>query len=171
MDVDKLLNLDKIILGKRILIVDDEKDVLDSLVELLANCKIDTASSYEQAAEMIDKNIYDLAILDIMGVNGYGLLEKTTEHNLPAIMLTAHGLSEENLLKSVREGAVYYAPKEELSNIKDIVAEVIDAVEHKKSTWERMIDRLAAFYDKKFNGPDWREKIKKYMEDHVDHSI
>ena len=70
------MKIDKIILGKRILIVDDEKDVLDTLVELLANCKIDIASSYDQAVEMMDKNSYDLAILDIMGVNGYKLLER-----------------------------------------------------------------------------------------------
>jgi DNA-binding response OmpR family regulator len=158
------MKIDKIILGKRILIVDDEKDVLDTLVELLANCKIDIASSYDQAVEMMDKNSYDLAILDIMGVNGYKLLERANEHNLPAIMLTAHGLSEENLLKSVREGAVYYAPKDEMANIKAIVAEVIDAIENKKSTWDRMITRLTGFYDKQFNGPDWREKVKKELE-------
>jgi len=164
------MNMDKIILGKRILIVDDEKDVLDSLVELLDNCKIDTASSYEQAVKMIDDNIYDLAILDIMGVNGYKLLEKTNERGFPAIMLTAHGLSEDNLLKSVQEGAVYYAPKEEMSNIKAIVAEVIDAIENNKNTWERMMNRLASFYDKRFNGPDWREKVKKDLAERMKYS-
>jgi DNA-binding response OmpR family regulator len=165
------MNIDKIILGKRILIVDDEEDVLESLEELLANCKIDTASSYDQAVEMIDNNSYDLAILDIMGVNGYKILEKANEHNLPAIMLTAHALSEDNLLKSVQEGAVYYAPKEEMSNIKAIVAEVIDAIEKKKSTWERMITRLSDFYDQQFNGPDWRKKVKKELEHRVKYSI
>ena len=165
------MNIDKIILGKRILIVDDEKDVLDSLVELLSDCKIDMAMSYEQAVEMISENIYDLAILDIMGVNGYKILEKTNESNLPAIMLTAHGLSEENLLKSVQEGAVYYAPKEAMANIKAIVAEVIDAIEHKKSTWKRMIDRLAELYDKQFNGPEWREKVQKNVEERIKFSL
>lgn len=158
------METDKIILGKRILIVDDEKDVLETLIELLANCKIDTASSYDQAVEMLDQNYYDLAILDIMGVDGYGLLEKTKEINIPAIMLTAHAFSADNLAKSVEEGAVYYAPKEELINIKAIVAEVIDAIENKKSTWERMITRLGSYFDRQFNGPDWREKLIKHLE-------
>jgi len=35
--------------GKRILIVDDEKDVLDTLRQLLSMCKITTASTFEQA--------------------------------------------------------------------------------------------------------------------------
>jgi hypothetical protein len=28
-----------------------------------------------------------------------------------------------------------------------------------------MFDRLGNFYDKKFNGPDWREKEKKFWEE------
>lgn len=158
------MNIDKIIFGKQILIVDDEEDVLDTLYDLLGNCKIDKASSYEQAKEMFENNPYDIAILDIMGVDGYGLLEIAKEKKVPAIMLTAHALSEENLIKSAEMGAAYYAPKEELINIKAIVADVIDAIESKKSTWARMFDRLAGFYDRQFNGPDWREKQKAFWE-------
>jgi DNA-binding response OmpR family regulator len=152
------MNMDKIILGKKILIVDDEPDVLETLSDLLEKCKIDTASSYEQAKAMFEAEPYDLAILDIMGVDGYGLLEIAKEKKVPAIMLTAHALSKENLLKSAKEGAAYYAPKEELINIKAIVAEVIDAIETNKNTWQKMFDRLAGYYDRQFNGPDWREK-------------
>jgi CheY-like chemotaxis protein len=39
----------KLLKGKRVLIVDDEKDVLDLLTELLNMCKIDPASSFEEA--------------------------------------------------------------------------------------------------------------------------
>lgn len=116
---------------------------------------------------MFENNPYDIAILDIMGVDGYGLLEIAKEKKVPAIMLTAHALSEENLLKSAEMGASYYAPKEELINIKAIVAEVIDALESKKSTWARMFDRLAGFYDRQFNGPDWREKQKAFRRKNV----
>ena len=163
------MNVDKIIFGKHILIVDDEEDVLETLYDLLGNCKIDKASSYEQAKKMFENNYYDIAILDIMGVDGYGLLEIANEKKVPAIMLTAHALSEENLLKSARQGAAYYAPKEELINIKTIAAEVLDAIENKKSTWARMFDRLAGFYDRQFNGPDWREKQKEFWEEKRKH--
>ena len=40
---------DKILLGKRLLIVDDEREVLGLLVEFLSTCKIDSASSFEEA--------------------------------------------------------------------------------------------------------------------------
>ena len=159
------MNSDKLLLGKRLLIVDDEQDVLDTLFDLLGDCKIDQASSYEEAVEFFQKGRYDLAILDIMGVDGYGLLKIAGEQGVPAIMLTAHALSEENLLRSAEEGAVYYAPKEELINIKMIVVEVIEALENKKSTWEKMFERLAGYYDKKFNGPDWRKKQQEFWKE------
>jgi CheY-like chemotaxis protein len=44
----------KILRGKRVLIVDDEKDVLNVLVELLDMCKIDTASSFEQGKQLLE---------------------------------------------------------------------------------------------------------------------
>jgi len=159
------MDVDKITFGKKILIVDDEQDVLDTLYDLLANCKIDMASTYEKAKQMFEENRYDIAILDIMGVDGYGLLEIANEKKVPAIMLTAHALSEENLLKSAEQGAAYYAPKEELINIKEIVAEVVDALENKKSTWNRMFNRLAGYYDRQFNGPDWRDKQEEFWKE------
>ena len=159
------MDVDKSTFGKKILIVDDEQDVLDTLYDLLANCKIDMASTYEQAKQMFDENRYDIAILDIMGVDGYGLLEIANEKKVPAIMLTAHALSEENLLRSAEQGAAYYAPKEELINIKEIVAEVVDALENKKSTWNRMFNRLAGYYDRQFNGPDWRDKQEEFWKE------
>ena len=61
------MNSKNILKGKRILIVDDEPDVLDSLIELLDMCKIDTASSFEDGKRLLKNQSYDLAILDIMG--------------------------------------------------------------------------------------------------------
>ena len=161
-----------IIKGKRVLIVDDEKDILETLVDLLHICKTDTASSFEEAERMLDENQYDIVILDIMGVRGYELLEIAKEKKLPAIMLTAHALSSDNLKRSAEEGAAYYAPKDKMEDIEEFIADVLDAIRKKKSTWERMFDRLDNYYDKKFNGPDWREKEKEFWETKLhSHSI
>ena len=80
---------------KRILLVDDEPDVLDTLVELLTTCDTETASTYEEARDKLITGNFDMAILDIMGVDGYKLLDLATERNIAAVMLTAHALSPE----------------------------------------------------------------------------
>ena len=158
------METEKIIEGKRVLIVDDEKDVLETLVEIMSICKIDTASSFHEAKTMMEEYNYDIVILDIMGVDGYELLKIANSRNFPALMLTAHALSSEDLKRSAEEGAAYYAPKEMMENIQEYVADVLEGIEKGKGTWERMMDRLSGFYDKKFKGPDWREKEKEFWE-------
>ena len=155
----------KILEGKRVLIVDDEKDVLDTLIELLDMCKIDTALSFEEAKKQLETGSYDLAVLDIMGVKGFELLEITKKQKIPALMLTAHALSEEALKKSAKEGAAYYAPKDEMNNIATFAADVLESIEKNKNPWERWFERLGGFYDQKFHGTDWRDKEKAFWDE------
>ena len=154
----------KMLTGKKILIVDDEEDVLDTLTDLLDMCKVDRASSFEEGKRSLESNEYDVAILDIMGVSGFELLEIANKQGIPALMLTAHALTREALKKSAEEGASYYAPKDEMSNIAVFVADVIEAKEKKKNVWTKWAERLGAFYDRKFVGPNWREKEKEFWE-------
>ena len=62
----------KLLDGKRVLAVDDEQDILDTLVDLLPMCELVTAPSFEEARELLKSQQFDLVILDIMGVDGYG---------------------------------------------------------------------------------------------------
>jgi DNA-binding NtrC family response regulator len=154
----------KILRGKRLLIVDDEKDVLNVLVDLLDMCKIDTASSFEEAKKLLDSESYDIAVLDIMGVKGFDLLEIANEKGIPALMLTAHALTKDALKESAERGAAYFAPKDEISKIDLFVADVLEAIDKKKNPWTRWFERLGSFYDKKFTGPNWREQEKEFWD-------
>jgi len=147
----------KLLKGKRILIVDDEQDILQTLAEMLDMCRVDTASTFESAKELLDKNYYDIAILDIMGVKGYELLGITKKKNIPALMLTAHALTKEDLKKSIRQGASFFAPKDEINSIEVFIADVLEAKEKNKNIWTRWYERLSSFWDRRF-GPDWKEE-------------
>ena len=155
---------EKVLAGKYVLIVDDEKDVLDMLTELLDMCKLDTASTFGEAKKLLEENRYDIAVLDIMGVDGYGLLKIANSRNVPAVMLTAHALSSDDLKRSAEEGAAYYAPKDKIHEIAAFLADVFEARDEGKSPWKRMFDRLGGFYDKRFHGTDWREQEKEFYE-------
>jgi DNA-binding NtrC family response regulator len=157
--------------GKRVLIVDDEPDVLDILTELLTACMVDRASTFEGARELLETEYYDVVVLDIMGVKGFELLQIAKQKDIPALMLTAHALSKESLKKSADEGASYFVPKEEMKKIDVFVADVIEAKEKKKNPWVRWFERLGAFFDTspKFSGPNWREEHKKFWDEKLKH--
>lgn len=65
------MDVTKKITGKRVLVVDDEQDILDTLAALLDICKIDMASSFEEGKRLLETSYYDIAVLDIMGVRGF----------------------------------------------------------------------------------------------------
>ena len=153
----------KILKGKIVLIVDDEEDILYTLVELLDMCKIDTASPFEQAKELLEKNYYDIAVLDIMGVKGYELLDIANRREVPALMLTAHALTKEDLKKSVHKGASFYAPKDEINRIALFLADVLEARDKKKNVWAKWYERLSGFCDKRF-GPNWRDQDPEFWD-------
>jgi DNA-binding response OmpR family regulator len=145
------------------LVVDDEPDVLETLVQLLSMCDVRKASTFEGAKELLEKEEFDIAVLDIMGVDGYKLLEISRKRNLVAVMLTAHALSPANIVRSFKGGAASYLPKDEMANIADFLEEVLEAKEKGKHFWWRWLDRWGAYYEKKF-GPDWQNEDKEFWE-------
>ena len=120
--------------------------------------------AYPPVKKFLEKNDYDAAILDIMGVQGYDLLKLANQRGIPALMLTAHALNPENLVKSIKEGAQSYVPKDKITDIDIFLAEVIEVAQksaEKRGAW---FSRLKPFFDKKF-GPGWREKEKEFWKD------
>lgn len=143
--------------GKKLLLVDDEPDVLETLEELLDTCSVDSATSFESAEKFLRHETYDAAILDIMGVRGYDLLKITTQKGIPTLMLTAHALSPDNLVKSIKTGAYAYVPKDRIIDITTFVADIIEAHESGERVSGKWFARLKPFFDRKFK-PGWRKK-------------
>ena len=149
--------------GKRILIVDDEPDVLETLSELLDMCEIDTAPNFEFAARLIGENAYDIAVFDIMGVRGYDLLELANQKGLPALMFTAHAMNPDDFVKSIEGGAKAYIPKEKMNEISTYIADLLKAHQdgtHKHSSW---FGKLSSFFEKQF-GTEWLDKYREFRE-------
>lgn len=148
---------------QRILIVDDEKDVLDTLEALLTNCEVVKASTFKEAKDLLEVQHFDIAILDIMGVDGYKLLEIARRRKVIPVMLTAHALSPEDTIRSYKEGAAYYVPKEKMGEITTYLEDVLEAKERGKNLWSRWLSRFASYYDEKF-GKKWRLQDKEFWE-------
>jgi len=142
--------------GKTILAVDDEPDVLDTLADLLDSCQVVTKSRYDDAVVYLNNNRPDLAILDIMGVNGFDLLKQCVAKKIDAVMLTAHAFSVEALKKSLDLGARAYLPKEKMADIASFLEDVV-TMEHREN-WQRLFERLGGFLNASF-GANWNKDL------------
>ncbi len=146
--------------GKRILIVDDELDVLATLEDVLEACVLHKAADFDAARELIQNNSYDAAILDIMGVRGYELLELTQAKGIPTLMLTAHALTKEDFARSLERGAMAYIPKEKITEIDVYLQDILDAHEKGDARLGKWFNRLESFFEDRF-GKAWQQKLEK----------
>jgi CheY-like chemotaxis protein len=145
--------------GKRILAVDDEVDILLLLEEFILDscpsCRLEKATNYEDAAELLKSRDWDVVILDIMGVRGFDLLDLAVKRNLKVAMFTAHALDPEALKRSYDMGARAYLPKDK---VKEIVPFLEDVITHDYQTgWKRLMDKLQGFFQERFES-DWEKK-------------
>lgn len=154
----------RLLSGKKILAVDDEPDILMVLKDLLSMCDVTTASSFEEARDILKSQDFDAAILDIMGVDGYGLLDIAKRREIPAIMLTAHAFTPDNLVKSIKEGAVSYLPKEKITEIADCLSDVFKAQLEGRDPWVSWQERLpSSFFEKRW-GAAWQDADKDFWD-------
>jgi DNA-binding response OmpR family regulator len=156
----RVKSVSSILDGKRILAVDDEPDVLevlkDEILQASPTCKIDKATTYKEANEMMASWTYDLVILDIMGVRGFDLLKRAVIRNFPVAMLTAHALTPEALKRSIELKARSYLPKEKLGEIVPFLEDVLTC--EYGPGWKRLFGKLKGFFDVRF-GVDWENTV------------
>ena len=148
--------------GKRLLAVDDEPDILDSLEDILTGYPglvLDRAMDYDTGFHMLRSWTYDAVILDIMGVRGFDLLNASVHLGFPTVMLTAHAFSVANLKKSIELGARAYIPKEKMAEIDEFLEDIL-TLEH-ASSLKSSIKRLGSFFNLKF-GSKWMEEEESF---------
>ena len=104
-----------ILVNEKILIVDDEKEIADLIEVYLKNENYTVYKFYSslEALNFIEKNMIDLAILDIMmpNISGHSLCKKIRDnYNYPIIMLTAKD-TESDKITGLTLGADDYVVK------------------------------------------------------------
>lgn len=98
----------------RVLIVEDEKPISDLIRMSLTKEGFHCACAYDggEAADLLEKNAYDLILLDVMlpEVDGFELMEYIRPMEIPVIFLTAKS-SVQDRVKGLRLGAEDYIVK------------------------------------------------------------
>ncbi|SPD74435.1 Response regulator receiver protein [uncultured Desulfobacterium sp.] len=118
----------------RVLIVDDELDFLETILIRLQRRNVDAVgvSSGKMAIEMIEREHFDVAILDVRmpGIDGFETLREIKKRRpfMEVIMLTGHG-SVESGIQGMQMGAFDYVLKP--VKIDDLLDRVRKAFERK----------------------------------------
>ena len=98
----------------KFLIVEDEKPIANLIAMSLsgAGCRCVCESDGMAAADRIEREIFDLILLDVMlpGLDGFSLMEYIRPREIPVIFLTARG-SVSDRVRGLRAGADDYLVK------------------------------------------------------------
>ncbi|WP_312469515.1 sigma-54 dependent transcriptional regulator [Neobacillus sp.] len=118
----------------RLIIVDDEKDLLELLVNRLKRkgYEVDFAENAEDAISLLQNQFYDIAIYDIRlpKMDGITLLKETKkiQPEIQVLMLTGHGTIE-TAIEAMKLGAFDYLAKP--YNLTELEIAITKAVENK----------------------------------------
>jgi DNA-binding response OmpR family regulator len=118
---------------KRILVVDDEKNIRFTVVHSLQNeeLQVDSASSGVEGIKRFAEQQYDLLLIDLRmpGMTGIEMLREIRrgQHELPpAVIITAYGVPQQ-LVEAAQLGAIDYVRKPfSIQAIRATVRDIID---------------------------------------------
>ena len=100
----------------KVLLVDDEREFVDSLAERIQMRQLDSTIAYdgEQALELVQDQIPDVVVLDLRmpGIDGLEVLERLKKNypSVQVIVLTGHGSKEDEKIAK-KLGAYEYLQK------------------------------------------------------------
>ena len=100
----------------KVLIVDDEEEIRDSLELLLSSegLSVETIATGEEGLEKVEQNLYDVVLLDLMlpGRSGLEIQRdlKGIDPTLPVVIITAMAAIE-TAVDAIRSGAYDYVTK------------------------------------------------------------
>jgi len=117
----------------RVLIVDDEEELVTTIAERLQirGIQAQTATDGETALKMIEANPPQFVVLDIMmpGMGGIEVLQRMIAQNLkiPVILLTGYGSTEQGM-EGMKLGAFDYLMKP--CDLNNLIGKIQEAVKN-----------------------------------------
>jgi DNA-binding NtrC family response regulator len=136
----------------RLLIVDDEKVIRETLIEILEyeKYKVDQAADGKEALTLLQQNEYDAVLCDIKmpRMDGMQLLDKAIEEGfgVPFIMISAHGTIE-TAVEATKKGAFDFIQKPpDLNRLLITVRNALDKKELVQET-KQLRKKVSRAYD------------------------
>ena len=155
---------------KRILIVDDEKDIRNNIKAILndEDYLTDTAENSDEALKLIKENDFNLIILDVWlndsALDGIKLLKaiKISYKEIPVVVISGHG-NIEMAVEAIKEGAHEFIEKPFSSE--RLILSVFRSIEVAEIKYENQKLKEKDIYDYKFIGDSPSiQKIRQLIE-------
>ena len=122
------------LVGRRILVVDDDDGICHTLKEILeaSGCEVATACDGEQGLRCVEDGEFDLVLSDVVmpNMDGYELYMAIRKHHpgLPVLMMTAFHYDKDHIIKRSRveglEGVIFKKPVD-TQKLREVIAETI----------------------------------------------
>ncbi len=132
----------------RILIVEDEADLADSLQQLLIDeySQIDIALNGQEALGYLEKHSCDLIISDILMpiMSGHDLIRNLRLKGVhtPVIFMTGNG-TKDLVQSAIKLGAVDFIDKPvTIAHLKEVIASTLEIEQHKKNILDLQRDSV-----------------------------
>jgi CheY-like chemotaxis protein len=127
--------------GLRILVVDDDAGICNTLSELLGRdgCEVECAADGEEALDKLRQRSFDVVLSDVVmpRMDGYQLYSTLKEKwpDLPVIMMTAFHYDRDHVIKRSRmkglKGVIFKKPVDP-SRLRSAIAESVEAARRRK---------------------------------------
>jgi DNA-binding NtrC family response regulator len=120
----------------KILIVDDERTLCNSLKVFLSNqdCEIVTAYAGREAIEKLCKDTFDVVLLDMVmaDMSGHQIIEYMHENGLDALIIAMTGYSSTDISTEFFRGKIYGCLKKPF-DLDELVTTVAGALDKKRT--------------------------------------
>lgn len=113
---------------KKILLIDDDRYIFELVSGVLNNFDITYVNSIDKGIDKIDKNDYDLVILDLMlpKKSGFSLLPLLHKNNIPNILFS--NILSKRISKNVLDMTTAFINKDEIHKLEDITKSMFNNI-------------------------------------------
>src|SRR5262249_55418596 len=128
--------------GIRVLVVDDDLGICQSLEEILEadGCEVETAQDGEEGLERLASGAFDLVLSDVVmpRMDGHDLYRSVRERfpGLPVLMMTAFHYDKDHIIKRSRleglEGVVFKKPVDP-ERLRQVISETVAAARARRA--------------------------------------
>ena len=129
-----------LLIGREVLLVEKNPDLLDTMEEWLDMCLIHKANDCDSAMQYLLGYTYDFVVLGMEGRDLRELLEICVMRKFPTVVLVPSSIPPEALKTYTNLETLYFHPKEKVTEISGFLEDIL--LSFRIPGWRRVLERV-----------------------------